>query len=124
MKKTLLILVASIAFLACENNVEEETGNEQNDTPEQNDPDTDEQSEVCDTTISFSDDVKSIIDTNCIGCHGGSRFPDLRTYENISINAQNIRGQVVSRRMPQGGSLTNDEIELIKCWIDSGALDN
>ncbi len=106
------ILVAlSIAFFSCDNTVEEEipavvVG------------------DVCSTDISFTTNIKPIIDSNCISCHGGNQAPDLRTFEGINSNAARVRTQVVSRRMPLGGSLTNEEIELIRCWIDNGALNN
>lgn len=84
----------------------------------------DEEEESCDPDISFSADVKPIIDANCISCHGGNQAPNLSTFNGISINADRVKTQVVSRRMPLGGSLTQEEIEFIKCWIENGALNN
>jgi len=79
----------------------------------------------CDPAISFINDVKPIIDNNCIECHiPGNQFPDLTNYNSIRNNANSIKIQVTNRTMPIGGSLTNEEIELIKCWIDNGALNN
>ncbi|MFD2562378.1 c-type cytochrome [Aquimarina rubra] len=108
--KSTLIITLSIALFSCETNVEEDS-----DIIIE---------ESCNTTISFTADIKPIIDSNCISCHGGSRFPNLRTYESISDNAARVRTQVVNRTMPQGSSLSNEQIELIRCWIDSGALNN
>jgi len=108
--KNILTILACITFFSCERNVEEEL-----------DLITDDQ---CDSEISFTASIKPIIDANCINCHGGNRFPDLRTHGGISTNAARVRTQVVNRTMPQGGSLTNEEIELIRCWIDNGALNN
>ncbi|WP_298540165.1 cytochrome c [uncultured Aquimarina sp.] len=107
--KNALIIVLSITLFSCETNVEE---------------DSDIIIESCDTTISFAASIKPIIDSNCISCHGGSQFPDLRTYDGINNNSARVRTQVVNRTMPQGGSLSNEEIELIRCWIESGALNN
>ncbi len=121
--KTLLILIVSISFFSCENNVEEETGTsggiggDGSGGGNGNKP--------CDPDISFVNNIQSIINSKCTGCHNGTvQLPDLRTYEAISINAQNIKSQVVSRAMPQGGSLTNEQIELIRCWVENGALNN
>lgn len=113
-KKLLTLLVLSIILFSCEYHVEEESviGDEGGEI------------ESCDSTISFTTNIKSIIDTNCIECHGGNRFPDLRTYQGIKNSAETVRTQIVNRTMPQGGSLTDDQIELIRCWIDNGALDN
>ncbi|GAA4278613.1 hypothetical protein GCM10022259_33380 [Aquimarina mytili] len=101
----------SITFFSCDNNVEEEIPIPIG-------------SEICSTDISFIDDVKPIIDSNCIRCHGGNQAPDLRTFDGIKNNANRVRTQVVTRRMPLGGTLTNEEIERIRCWIDNGALNN
>jgi mono/diheme cytochrome c family protein len=75
-------------------------------------------------TFSFATDVKPIIDANCIQCHNGSQFPDLRDFSKISANKLIVKNAVSNRRMPLGGSLTNAEINAIVGWIDSGALNN
>ena len=102
--------------LACEANVEEDivpVGEDEIEEPE-----------TCSETVFFATQVKPIIDTNCIGCHGGSRFPNLSTYSGVSGSASQVQAQVVSRNMPQGGSLTSQEIELINCWVEQGAQNN
>lgn len=104
MKNIVNILFIAFALFSCESHVEGEPS--------------------CDQEVSFAQNVNPIIVTNCVECHKGNRFPDLRTYSGISVNASNIRSQVVSGLMPQGSSLTNEEIGLISCWIDNGALDN
>ena len=77
------------------------------------------------TTVSFSTDVKPIIDANCVQCHGtGGNFPNLTTYNGVSANAANVKSQVVTRAMPIGASLSDDEIQAISCWVDAGALNN
>ena len=108
--KHIIFVMILTAIFSCENNVEEEvvTGGE----------------EPCNPNISFAISVKPIIDNNCISCHNGNQFPDLRTYQGISSNAEKVRIQVVNRTMPIGGSLTANEIELIRCWIENGASDN
>jgi len=108
-KNTLLIMASLIAFTSCEYNVEEETIDEV---------------DICNPTISFVNSIKPIIDNNCVSCHNGGQFPDLRTFNGISNNAGIVKQQVVSRSMPLGGSLSNDEIELIRCWVENGAINN
>jgi len=73
---------------------------------------------------SYANDIEPIIATNCLSCHSGTQFPDLRTYQGVSNNAGIVKTQVVNRTMPIGGSLTNDEIDLIACWVDNGAPNN
>jgi hypothetical protein len=78
--------------------------------------------------ISFSNDVKPIIASNCAvsGCHNGSQFPDFSDDENIFENASRIKSRTESGSMPPAGrpDLTNEEIQAIACWVDDGALDN
>tara|TARA_R100000789_G_scaffold93216_1_gene92244 strand:- start:427 stop:783 length:357 start_codon:yes stop_codon:yes gene_type:complete len=107
-----LILLISVFFTSCLTNVEESIIDELPDE----DP--------C-ATITYNVHVKPIIDANCVQCHGtGGNFPNLTTYNGTSANAGIVKAETVSRRMPQGGSLTSAEIEAISCWVDSGALNN
>ncbi|MGM0579684.1 MAG: c-type cytochrome [Bacteroidota bacterium] len=80
------------------------------------------------TGISFSNDIKSIIDTNCAisGCHNGTQSPNFSEDENIFQNASRIKTRTGSGAMPPAGrpDLTDDEIQAIACWVDDGALDN
>lgn len=86
--------------------------------------DEEEQLDPCDTK-SFAVDIKPIIDTNCVVCHGaGGNFPNLTTYTGISNNAFLVKSEVVSKRMPQGAPLSDADIEAISCWVDAGALNN
>ncbi len=118
-KNVIIPVLVSIALFACENNVEEEPA------PPGGGGDGGSGSQPCDPGISFATSIKPIIDSRCIQCHNGSvQFPDLRTFEGISNNAENIKSQVVSRSMPIGGTLTEEQIELIRCWVENGALNN
>lgn len=111
-KKLFLVLLFPLVCSACLTNVEEQL---------QDDPTTIDPCE----TITFSLHVKPIIDANCIQCHGtGGNFPNLTTYNGVSANAAIVKAETVSRRMPKVGSLTNDEIKAISCWVDAGALNN
>jgi hypothetical protein len=75
--------------------------------------------------ITFAISVKPIIDANCIQCHGsGGTIPELTTYTLIQAKAVSIKSEVVSREMPIEGSLTQDEIDAIVCWVDGGAFNN
>lgn len=107
-----IFLILSCLFLsACLTNVEEAI----------------EESPISDfcKTRSFSIHVKTIIDTNCVQCHGqGGNFPNLTTYNGIKNNANAIKSETESRRMPQGFSLTDEDIQTISCWVTEGALNN
>ncbi len=77
--------------------------------------------------VSFSNDIEPLFDTFCLRCHSGGTsgsFPDLRFFDNITDNSGSIRQQVISRQMPIGATLTTEQIELVRSWIDNGTLDN
>ena len=111
MKSICVFMIAVFLIFSCENHVQED------DIVEM-------EASNCDPNTSFTTSVKPIIDANCVSCHNGSQPPNLSSYNGVSSNASNVKTQVISRRMPLGGSLTTEEIELIRCWIDNGALNN
>jgi hypothetical protein len=102
---------------------------------------------------SFSADIQPIFTARCAlsGCHnataqGGMNLSDGKAYGNIvniastqdntkkrvlpndadnSYLVMKIEGkQTVGTRMPQGGTLSDDDIQLIKNWINKGAKNN
>lgn len=109
MKRSCAIFLLLILCYSCEKHVEE---------------DADLAVDTCDTTISYMTNIRPIIDANCISCHSGSQPPNLTTFDGLNANADRVRTQVVTRQMPQDGSLTEDEITFISCWVDNGALNN
>jgi uncharacterized membrane protein len=77
----------------------------------------------------FNADIKPLIQTKCAisGCHdasasGGIIFSD---YASIQTRAARIRQRaVVERTMPKTGSLTQTEINKLRCWIEGGTPNN
>jgi len=87
----------------------------------------------CPDVISFQNDIKPIIDTSCAftGCHNGDNGPDKNW--TVFTNFQNKRANVKDRitrpagtagHMPAAGSITQDQIQTIVCWVDQGGLNN
>jgi len=100
-------------------------------------------------TVNFVEDVQPIFDANCVGCHGdgGNAGLDLRSglsYTNlVGITATEsslsrvepgepmnswlylkLTGQQdVGTVMPPSGSLDADLTDLVRTWIEEGALD-
>jgi formylglycine-generating enzyme required for sulfatase activity len=82
------------------------------------------------TPVDFARDVKPILETNCIGCHGpGSHVP-------FSLSAEALNGKLVVTRdpgksalytsvaggsMPPSGKLPPAQINTIRRWIADGA---
>ncbi|HET9824189.1 MAG TPA: hypothetical protein VFP87_02580 [Chitinophagaceae bacterium] len=83
----------------------------------------------CTVAKTFSGDALPVFQAKCAlsGCHatGSSNGPGaLTTYQQIFNARSDIRNAVITGFMPQGGSLTDDQLSSIVCWIDSGAPNN
>lgn len=82
------------------------------------------------TEVSYSTQVKPIIENVCWNCHkqaGQSGFPhaDLSTDAKVKENATRINTQVQAGLMPKGGSLSDDQKAAIAAWVAAGApIDN
>jgi SprB repeat len=79
------------------------------------------------TGVSWSSQIKPILDVSCAksGCHvAGTGRIDLTKFDVVKSNALQIKSRVVSKSMPSDSSLPADQISLIACWVDDGALDN
>ena len=83
------------------------------------------------TTISskFGADVMPIITSTCAtpSCHNSTGVGGvvLQTYDQIKAKVDRINQRVlVDKTMPPNGALTPSELNIIQCWINSGALNN
>jgi hypothetical protein len=83
------------------------------------------------TGVSYSSQVNNIIETNCAisNCHNGDNGANRNwtVFSNVQSNANNIKSRTSSGNMPpanSGKSLTQQEKDLIACWVDDGALNN
>lgn len=78
------------------------------------------------TTTSLSADIMPIIQKDCSisGCHNGSQSPRLVTENEVMQNADRIKSETQAGTMPRNRTLTDNEIDLIACWVDDGALNN
>lgn len=78
------------------------------------------------TGTSWSTEIKPLIQTYCAlsGCHNGLSRPDLRLYSKAKFYAAEIKLFTQDKSMPFDGNLTQNQIEVIACWVDDGALEN
>ncbi|MBL7862631.1 MAG: hypothetical protein JNJ65_15805 [Cyclobacteriaceae bacterium] len=80
------------------------------------------------TGVRYATEIKPIFDANCnlSGCHGsGTGSRDWTNFSNIRNRAAQIKARTVNKSMPIGGFvLTQEEIDLISCWVDDGTPDN
>ncbi|MEW7278663.1 cytochrome c [Aquimarina sp. 2201CG1-2-11] len=82
--------------------------------------------------LTYTSNVKTIIDNNCIGCHGSplmnnAPFP-LLTFAQVDDKASAILTRISipageTGVMPPGGKLNQNLIETIDQWIKDGKLE-
>jgi hypothetical protein len=80
------------------------------------------------TGISFASNIKPLLLENCTspGCHGtNSGNGDWTNYTKVKEKAALIKTRTGNKSMPIGGeTLTEQEINMIACWVDDGAPNN
>ncbi len=86
------------------------------------------------TSPSYSTDIKPIIDESCAlaGCHvAGFADGDYSSYQGLKDNADSgtLDAQITAGNMPPSNSpgptsISNAQVNLIKCWIADGAPNN
>ena len=82
---------------------------------------------VCDPEVSWQKDILPIMKTSCasVGCHDGISRLDWTDYSEVKRYAAQIKQRTKDRSMPFDGSpLPEEQINLIGCWVDSGAKGN
>lgn len=96
---------------------------------------------VARSQINYATQIQPILTNQCASCHGFGAM-DLRTYASVMASTSSSYGRAIVQpgnpnfsplydkllpnprfgsRMPQGGSLTANQIELIRLWISEGA---
>ncbi|MCI0750521.1 MAG: SprB repeat-containing protein [Flammeovirgaceae bacterium] len=83
------------------------------------------------TGVSYLNDIKPILETNCIksGCHNGDNGAERNwsVLSNVQAKAQGIKTRTGNKSMPKDiapTGLPQNEIDLIACWVDEGAQNN
>lgn len=73
--------------------------------------------------VSWEHEILPIVKASCAlsGCHDGLLQPDLRKYEKAHFYAPLMKKYTQDGSMPFDGSITQQEIDLIACWVDDGA---
>lgn len=112
MKKCIYIISAVVLLIACESRTYEEISDKTPITEE----------------VTYNKDVKPIIDANCVSCHSPGAQA-LTNYMEVKNNIDNIIDRI-SRpngdplKMPQGGSLSPTQINIITKWKADGLSEN
>ena len=58
------------------------------------------------------------------GCHDGISRLDWRDHALVKQYSGMIRSMTADRSMPVDSRLLQQEIDMIRCWVDKGAPDN
>lgn len=85
----------------------------------------------CDTqTLTYTIDIKSIVDVNCTVCHSpsGGFLPHLNTYQAMLSNEFGVTDRINrplgdASLMPPTGQMNSCNIEKINQWYLQGALE-
>ncbi|SNT30590.1 SprB repeat-containing protein [Ekhidna lutea] len=81
------------------------------------------------SNISLSNDIMPLLQAQCTfsGCHNGDNGSDRNWTEKDDVlnKAEGIKSRTQNGSMPRSpGTLTQDQIDMIACWVDDGAQDN
>lgn len=83
------------------------------------------------TGVSYANDIFPILQANCIksGCHNGDNGANRNwsIFTNVKNSAQAIKTRTGNKSMPADIApigLPQNQIDLIACWVDDGALNN
>lgn len=131
MKKAIAFTILLAAFTSCSDS---DTYQDIEKKPETGNPPTNPTDPTTPTTITYTKNVKSIIDANCISCHQNGRsaaFKPLTTYAEVKAAVENAgllnRIQLQNGQqgiMPQGGRMSQTNIDLIVKWNTDGLKEN
>ncbi len=82
------------------------------------------------TELTYEADIRAIVQSNCAtpGCHvSGFANGDFTSFDEVqlAVNDGSFRSSVlVSRVMPPSGPLSQNDRDLIDCWLEAGAPEN
>ena len=113
MKKIIYILIPILFVVSCESKTYEEIS-DNTPIPEQ---------------VRYMKDIKPIMDANCISCHSAGSFEPLANYSQVKNSIDNIINRIQRSngdplKMPQGGSLSPNQINLFVKWKADGFIEN
>jgi mono/diheme cytochrome c family protein len=69
--------------------------------------------------------VQDLFKRDCITCHGGNTsLPNWLIYNIAFSNRDKIRTRAIDKKdMPLGGKLSDEDYNILKMWLDNGALE-
>lgn len=82
------------------------------------------------SSVTFEKIIFPLVESSCgnAGCHGANALNgEMLNYSQIKAFADNgeLKTHVLEvQDMPQGGTLTSEQLGQVKCWLDAGAPNN
>ena len=77
---------------------------------------------LADATVGYKDTVKSILDKNCVSCHGANATPpNLSTYAAASDAADSSLRAIQAGTMPTTRKLADADTEKFSAWVAGGS---
>jgi hypothetical protein len=70
--------------------------------------------------VSFTANVKPLLDKNCKACHAVNQSPQFSDYDSTKTYATRIYREIANGSMPPGRALPSSDADIIKAWIDGG----
>nr|WP_315196715.1 cytochrome c [uncultured Flavobacterium sp.] len=122
LKTVCLALILASAVISCS------SGGDDSPTPPVVTPPTSGGGSGTVTNPTYTANIKSIIDGNCVSCHsagGQNSAVPLQTYAQVSGKSSLIKTRIEKPAgdplvMPKGGKLSQANIDLINKWITDG----
>lgn len=78
--------------------------------------------ECASLAASFKTDVQPVLVSKCGSCH--SNYTSYSGVSRIVSNGQFKREVITTRSMPPSGNLSSSQLQLMSCWLESGAPNN
>ena len=76
----------------------------------------------------YDDTIASIIDQNCLQCHGyHSSHGNFSTFSGLMTVISNGKFEqevLIEQTMPSNGSLSQEHLNIISCWVENGYPEN
>lgn len=66
--------------------------------------------------------VKNLVDSKCVSCH--SSYSTYQGLSSITSDGKFEKEVLINQTMPDGATLTQDDLSKLQCWVDNGFPQN
>jgi uncharacterized membrane protein len=68
----------------------------------------------------YTKDIKPIFQNRCSRCHDYMGDKNWQVYRNAYSYRNQIKSKMITKEMPMGGDMPQDERDLVVKWVDQG----